>query len=141
MKTLEQIKQSYKSDTLDGRDLQRLVRFIPESDLEYFGMELKPDAIGKHQHESLTRDSVIEQLRHDVEFGFKKALSRRGISASLMNDVVKMWNWILEEGLEHFDEYAQYGLPLLKATAIKYGFPNPIGDDDGSEDKYSTEGE
>jgi len=32
-----------------------------------------------------------------------------------------------------------YGLPLFKATAIKYGFPNPIGDDSGSERKYDCE--
>ena len=30
-----------------------------------------------------------------------------------------------------------YGLPLLKAVAVKYGFKNPIGDDEGTEDKYS----
>jgi hypothetical protein len=48
-----------------------------------------------------------------------------------------MWNWILDEGLEDFDDYAQYGLPLFKATAVKYGFENPIGDDYGNEYKYS----
>jgi hypothetical protein len=28
-------------------------------------------------------------------------------------------------------------LPLYKAVALKYGFPNPIGDDAGTEEKYS----
>ena len=58
-----------------------------------------------------------------------------------MFEVVKMWNWILEEGLENFsdNDYAQYGLPLFKATAIKYGFDNPIGTDSGCEFKYSDE--
>ncbi len=50
--------------------------------------------------------------------------------------VVIMWNWILEEGLEDYKEYAQYGLSLFKATAVKYGFNNPIGDDKGNESKY-----
>jgi len=42
--------------------------------------------------------------------------------------------------LENWDEseYAQYGLPLFKATAVKYGFSNWIGDDTGSEDKYAA---
>jgi deoxycytidylate deaminase len=31
-------------------------------------------------------------------------------------------------------------LPLFKATTVKYGLPNPIGDDTGTEQKYSTEG-
>jgi hypothetical protein len=30
-----------------------------------------------------------------------------------------------------------YGLPIFKATAQKYGFNNPIGEDTGSEEKYN----
>ena len=30
-----------------------------------------------------------------------------------------------------------YGLPIFKATAVKYGFENPIGEDTGSEKKYN----
>jgi hypothetical protein len=84
---------------------------------------------------------VLAQLKKDVAFGFEKALNQRGISAGLMSEVVKMWNWILEEGLENYDEdngYAQYGLPLFKATAVKYGFDNPIGDNNGDEDEYAS---
>ena len=70
----------------------------------------------------------------------KKALDRRGISASLMFAVVLRWNRVLEEGLEDYpeDNYAMY-LPLFKATAEKYGWENPIGDDSGSEDYYNEE--
>jgi hypothetical protein len=138
MKTIEQVKELYKSDTLDGRDLARLAQFIPESVLASFGIELKPEFVGKHEHKPMTRESVLEQLREDVDFGFNKALDNRGISSSLMADVVKMWNWILEDGLEDFEEYENYGLPIFKATAVKYGFPNPIGDDSGSEVTYSA---
>lgn len=56
-----------------------------------------------------------------------------------MYECVAMWNWILEEGLENFDSYAQYGLPLFKATAVKYGFDNPIGDMRGDEYIFSSE--
>lgn len=138
MKTLEQIKK-YKSETIDGRDLDRLVAFIPETDLKYFGIKLKKEYVGKHKHKKLTKANILKQLKEDVAFGFEKALDQRGISAGLMYAVVNMWNWILEEGLEDFNEYAQYGLPLFKATAIKYGFDNPIGDDSGSENKYSCD--
>jgi hypothetical protein len=31
------------------------------------------------------------------------------------------------------DDYQMYGLPLFKATALKYGWDNPIGEDSGSE--------
>jgi hypothetical protein len=141
MKTLEQIK-SHKSKTIDGRDLNRLVQFIPESEMAAFGLSLKPEYVGKHRHAPLTREAVLEQLRSDVEFGFEKALNKRGLSAGMMFEVVCMWNWILEEGLQDYSGdsgYAQYGLPLFKATAVKYGFPNPIGDDRGDEFKYSSE--
>ena len=138
MKTLEQIK-GYKSKTIDNRDLHRLMDFIPEEDLKVFGIELKDEYKGQHKHIELTREKVLERLESDVEFGFQKALNQRGISSSLMYNCVSMWNWILEEGLEDFDDYAQYGLPLFKATAEKYGFENPIGDDYGNELKYASE--
>lgn len=137
MKTLEQVKQHYKSDTLDGRDLHRLMQFIPENELYEFGLTLKEGYVGKHVHIPFTKENILLQLEKDVAFGFKKALDQRGISASLMSEVVKMWNWILEEGLEDFDEYPMYGLPIFKATALKYGFSNPIRDDAGNENYYN----
>lgn len=137
MKTLDQIKKSFKSNTLDGRDLHRLMEYIPEKDLKHFGITLKDEYVGKHEHKELTRENILQNLKDDVEFGFEKALNQQGPSAGAMHEVVSMWNWILEEGLEDFDEYAQYGLPLFKATAVKYGFNNPIGDDEGNEFKYA----
>lgn len=141
MKTLDQIAQEYKSQTFDGRDLYRLAQFVPEERLSEFGLALNPDCEDNNEHKvvEFTRENVLKQLKKDVEFGFEKALGQRGISSSMMYQVVSMWNWILEEGLEDFDDYAQYGLPLFKATAVKYGFDNPIGDDYGDEDKYSCD--
>lgn len=140
MKTLQQIKEGYKSQALDVRDYHRLAQFIPEAELGDFGITLKPEYIGKHEHKEMTKEAILAQLRRDVEFGFEKALNQRGISSGLMFEVVRMWNWILEDGLEDYpeDDYAQYGLPLFKATAMKYGFDNPIGDDRGDEDEYSS---
>lgn len=140
MKTLEQIK-ARGSNCLDGRDFGRLAQFIPEADFPAFGLELKPEFVGKHEAKPFTRDAVLAQLKEDVEFGFEKALNQRGISSSLMFETVKLWNWVLEEGLEDWpdDNYAQYGLPLFKATAVKYGFPNPIGDDAGDEERYASD--
>ena len=54
-----------------------------------------------------------------------------------MFEVVKRWNKVLEEGLENYDSYEMYGLPLFKATAVKYGWKNPIGDDTGNESYYN----
>ena len=138
MKTLEQIQKLYKSETLDGRDLHRLAQFIPQEQLKDFGLTLQEGAA--HEAIPYTRENILAQLEKDVAFGFEKALDQRGISSGLMFNVIKMWNWILEEGLEDWpdDNYAQYGLPLFKATAIKYGFKDEIDGDDGNEYKYST---
>lgn len=139
MKTLDFVIENYKSETLDGRDLNRLAQFIPKERLTEIGLSLK-DENAEWNHKEFTRENILEQLKSDVEFGFEKALNKRGLSADMMHSVVQMWNWILEEGLENFDNYPQYGLPLFKATAVKYGFDNPIGEDEGTEYKYSSEG-
>lgn len=144
MKTLDQIAKNYKSQTLDGRDLNRLATFIPFDKLKSFGLEAKGGITEEEWNKDVkpfTKENILEQLKSDVAFGFYKALNRRGISSSLMAEVVCMWNWILEEGLEEINEangdYSMYGLPIFKATAIKYGFDNPIGEDLGSEAKYN----
>ena len=145
MKTLEQIAKEYESKTLDGRDLGRLSQFIPFDMIERFGINPKEEYNNAEKWNAnlkpFTKENILAQLREDVAFGFEKALNRRGISASIMYEVVKMWNWILEEGLEDFGSYAQYGLPLFKATAEKYGFDNPIGDMIGDEYIFSSESE
>ena len=144
MKTIEQIASDYKSQCLDGRDIYRLAKFLTFDQLKMFGLEAKEGVTEEDWNKEtipFTRENIIKQLESDVDFGFDKALNKRGISAGLMFDVVRMWNWILEEGLENWseDNYAQYGLPLFKATALKYGFENPIGDDNGDEYQYSAE--
>ena len=88
-----------------------------------------------HNPIEFTKQNVIKQLESDVAFGFKKALEKNLLISKLMFDVVKEWLFILEDPLKDFDDYSMYGLPLFKAVAIKYGFDNPIGEDDGSEDK------
>ena len=91
-----------------------------------------------HNPIEFTKQNVIKQLESDVAFGFKKALEKNLLISKLMFDVVKEWLFILEDPLKDFDDYSMYGLPLFKAVAVKYGFDNPIGEDDGSEDKYGN---
>ena len=143
MKTLEQVISAYKSQTLDGRDLMRLAAFVPNDQLHLLGLEYLGETqgnIGRAVREVLpfTRENVLAQLKEDVAFAFEKALDRRGISSQFMFECVRMWNWVLEEGLEDWDSdnYAMYGLPLYKATALKYGFPDEIDGREGSEDCF-----
>jgi hypothetical protein len=111
----------------------RLCQFLTIEQAKSIGWEIQePNWIPQ----KFTKKNIISQLRMDVAFGFKKALNKRGISASMMYEVVRGWLTILEDPLKDFDNYPMYGLPLFKAVATKYGFDNPIGEDDGSEDKY-----
>ena len=142
MKTLDQVCAEYSQNALDGRDVERLAGFVPFERWPEIGVSLKEgaDPSDVQPPEPWTAEAIIAQLREDVDFGFEKALNKRGLSASMMNEVVKMWLWVLDDPLQDHDDYAQYGLPLLKAVAVKYGFENPIGNDSGSEHKYSTYG-
>lgn len=124
---------------LDGRDYCRLAAFFPHEKWAALGVELKEGA-EVPEPSPWTKEAVLEQLGRDLSFAFEKALDKRGISASLMYSTVKMWMWVLEDDLKDCEDYAQYGLPLLKRVAVKYGLANPIGDDDGDEDKYSQYG-
>lgn len=132
------IEMMKKPECFDGRDSGRLSMFIKKEDLIKLGVE--EEKLKDHKPLEYTRKNVLKQLKDDLEFAFEKALNKRGISSSLMFYVIKMWNDILEDGLENWseDDYAMYGLPLYKATALKYGFDNPIGDDTGSEEKYNS---
>lgn len=121
---------------LDGRDRLRLSSFVPGDRLHEIGFELKAEDDDDWEVTPWTVENVVAQLELDVAFGFEKALGQRGISASLMHTTVCMWNRILRNDIT--DAYPYYGLPTLRATAIRYGFPNPIGDDTGSEVKYNA---
>lgn len=135
----EAIKAGRQSQCLDSRDYSRLVAFFPLADIGMFGFSLNEG----HTHTPIawTQENVLAQLAKDVSFGFEKALDKRGISAALMTEVARMWMWILDDPLQYDEEYAQYGLPYFKRVALKYNLPNPIGDDTGTEDKYSEGGD
>lgn len=136
---LQEVKGGRKSEAwLDGRDYSRLSMFFPADQWEVFGFALREGATAPEPY-PWTEERVKAQLAKDLEFAFEKALNRRGISAGLMYNVVKMWLWVLEDELYKFDIYAQYGLPLFKAVAVKYDFENPIGDDRGDEYYYSVD--
>jgi hypothetical protein len=118
MKTREFVIENYTSECIDYRDTERLVDFFPYDRWAKFGFKLR--AADDYVPIEWTRENILKQLESDVKFGYEKALDERGISASLMYHVVKMWCWILEDGLEDFDDYGSYGMPLFQAVAKQY---------------------
>ena len=140
MKTIQEIINNYEiwGTPIDDRFGKRLCQFLTVDQVKEIGFEFVEEYAKTHKPKEWTRENILAQLKEDVEFGFEKALDQRSISSSLMFDVVLKWNRVLEEGLENWNEdnYEYYGLPLFKATAVKYGWDNPIGDDNGSESRY-----
>lgn len=138
MKTLDFVLKNYTSESFDGRDLNRILPFVTAEQAKSVGREFTPEYAPTHVPIEFTRENVLAKLKGDLSFAFEKALDCRGLSSMAMYFTIKFYNWILEDGLEDWsdDNYAMYGLPLYKATALQYGFDNPIGDDAGDEDKY-----
>jgi len=135
---LEIVKSGRNSQCIDGRDYSRLSSFFSADDWGTFGFTLKDGAVAIAPHE-WTRENILTQLTSDLAFAFEKALNKRGISAGCMYEVIKMWMWVLQDELYDFEDYAEYGLPLFKAVALKYGLENPIGDDAGDEYRYASD--
>lgn len=83
MKTLEQLKE-LTSKCLDGRDFNRLAKFVPYSMIKDFGMEPNEEYDNEEKWNStvveFTRENVLKQLEEDVRFGFEKALNQNGTS-------------------------------------------------------------
>lgn len=136
---LHAIKRGRVSECIDRRDYHRLAGFFPTADLNSFSFGISEES--EHAPKDWTRENVLAQLAKDVSFGFEKALNKRGISAGLMNSVVRMWMWILDDPLQFDEEYAQYGLPYLKRVAVKYNLPNPIGNHYGNEAIFAQDSE
>ena len=143
MLTKEYVLEHYNvfgPQTMD-RFGSRLAQFCSKEELRKLDIfeEESLNEFDDSKRKDWTEENIINQLKRDVAFGFEKALNKRGISASLMFEVVFNWNKILENPLKDWDpdNYAMYGLPLFKATALLYGFENPIGEDSGREDYYN----
>ena len=124
MKTLEYVKEHIDEieldDFLDRRWTKRFLDFLPVEEWENLGFKLTEGAEAI-EPKAWTEENVLAQLKEDVEFGIEKAEHHRGISASLMNDVIRSWCIVLENGLEN-TEYGWYGDELLKAVDELYGF-------------------
>lgn len=127
VKTLEQLKADYDQGLFklgqapfSGRDIGRFAQFVPKAQWNDFNIQLKTDCRGGDGSLELTRENIMSELLEDLAFAIRKAKDKRGLSSADMYAVIRMYNYILDEGLEHYDEYDYYGMPLFRATAEKY---------------------
>lgn len=126
MKKIEEVLNSYDEYKifLDDRFGIRFADFLTTEQLEKIGFKIKEEYIEEHNNniKEWNEENVINQLKEDIEFGIEKAEDKRGISSSLMFDVVKNWLKILEDydTLEYFNDYYDYGLNGFYPARDKY---------------------
>lgn len=142
MLTLEEsikLANTPEQRTADARLMARLTAFMTVEQIESdeVGFSINDENVAKaHKPKPFTEEAVKQFLKEAVDFGFQKALDHRGISVSLYH-VVHGLVQILEDEELTTAGYTYYGLPFLKAVALKYGFNNPIGDKKGNEHEYA----
>lgn len=124
MLSLEYVKEHISEIEFDNyigerRFTKRFVDFLPTSEWGKFGYGYKWEK--EYNPKEWTEENIINQLKEDLEFAIEKATNQRGISASLMYDVLRSWCKVLENDLED-TEYGWYGDKLIKAVDEYYGF-------------------
>ena len=124
MLSLEYVKEHISEIEFDDyigerRFTKRFVDFLPTSEWGKFGYGYKGEE--EYIPKEWTEENIIAQLKADLDFAIEKAINHRGISSSLMYDVLKSWCIVLENGLEKTD-YGLYGDKLIKAIDEYYDF-------------------
>lgn len=128
MLTLEEVLKGHNSrienTALEIQDRlgARLCRFLTEDQAKSIGFVREDLSKPWPQPIPFTEENVLAQLKADVLFGWEKACNHRGISSSLMYDVVMGWCQILQNEFANFNDYAPYGTPLFIAVSNKYNF-------------------
>ena len=122
MKSIEEILDNYSEyeTFLDDRFGRRFADFLTDEQMLKIGYEVKDEFKGKRKIKEWTEENIISQLADDLRFGWEKCCDKRGISSELMENVVRSWCKVLENGLEDI-EYGWYGDNVFKTVAEKYG--------------------
>ena len=120
------IRVPWGKSMLDNRDLDRLLTYVTFEEAQaIFSDRLKPENAEEWgKVKPWDEETITAHIRNSLAFAFEKALGQRGISASLMHTVMKMWMWVIQDD-ELFDMawYANYGLAYLYQIRDKH-FPD-----------------
>lgn len=124
MKSLDYVKNHIdefeKDDFVDRRFTRRFLQFIPTDEWETFGFRYT--GTEPYVPKEWTKENILAQLREDVEFGYDKAINKRGISAPLMAMVVEAWCNVLENGLDLDGNDGWYHIRQFTTVAKHYGW-------------------
>ncbi|MDO8416262.1 MAG: hypothetical protein Q7S87_08640 [Agitococcus sp.] len=97
----------------------RMTPLLPATVLSRFGIMLDEDGRKMHPVLPLTPENILRQLITDVAFGLTLVNEGQIQNARSVACMVRIWNAILADGLEHSEGSL---LSVLSVTATKYGF-------------------
>jgi hypothetical protein len=144
MRPLTELQQKIENGNINIAIIKYFEMFVPTETLHNVKYCVKlPEEEGVERVVTeWTKENVIAQLKVMTAEGFELAFSYRGLSSAWLGIALKTYLTLLEDGWEKKSakrnniDGGVYNLPLLKAIALKYGFENRIGDNDGDEDHY-----
>lgn len=112
-------------DLVEFLDYEHAIPFISDK----FKAKLARGEL-KWEQKSIERSEVIEGMRSYMSFALGKAADHRGLSASRNIIHYRAWLFALgdQEALSYLkddDNYAPYGVPMLKYVCDRYEFEYP----------------
>lgn len=103
-----------------GAQVSDLVSTLPFEEARRY---LNADAAAGEWEPLLTVEAVTAASREYLTFAAGKASAHRGLSASRSIDHYRAWMWLLgKDGEVDWDDYANYGAPILKRIAELMGW-------------------
>jgi hypothetical protein len=134
MRTPQEIVDRIKKvqpDDMFGFQLGDLLPYLPwEQAKEFLNEEGKKEFEGgKWKYEEPTKENITKVVREYMEFALGKAENHRGLSAGRSIEHFKAWIWLLGDedyGAINWDEYENYGAPILRQVCERYGIPFPM---------------
>lgn len=111
-----------KGDDIFGFIRMDLISYLPFNIAKPFLEEdTKEEDLKLHEP---TREHLLDEMRKYMDFAVKKAINHRGLSASRSINHYEAWAWLMGDEFD-WENYTNYGCPILKAICEKYGFPVP----------------
>jgi hypothetical protein len=127
MRTYEEIRRRVAeigNRDFFGFESGDLLGTLPREELPALALK---DLPAEYKPEGLDRESVLGRMREYMTFALDKAENHRGLSASRSISHFRAWVWLLgDEDFKTVDweNYAPYGVPILKQICERYEFPN-----------------
>lgn len=134
MKTNEEIVARIKEDQGNsqfGFANEVLSIYLPwELAKEFYGPGTEEKSFDEWKRE-LCKEHVENCIKtYMAEYGWDKAQNHRGLSASRTVEKMRHWLWLLDDDKKiNWDNYKNYGCPILKQICELYNLPIPDSED------------